>query len=145
MLFFKLLTAMSALLASLAMSFNRQVLFNFLFSISMLITLFYYRHFVFAFAFLVMELLFNKLIILSNNNSQNKNFPSFKIFKKDFKKIIIIVFISIIYGHTYLLIQGNGAAKTYKLLYEYDLFLKGIPLLLVALLILIISKWSNND
>lgn len=143
MLFFKILAITGALLASSLDTFKIQVVFNTIFTLSVLIILLVHQYYMFAFIFLVIEILYNKMITLSNNNSFNKNIPSFKIFKKDKKKIVTIISIGLIYIQTYTLAQGN--IKTQKLLYEYEVFLKSIPLIIMTLFILTLSRWSKND
>lgn len=145
MIFFKILILLSSFFASTVNNFKKQIIFNYLFTASMLILLIINAHYVFSFVFIISELLLNKLLILCNNNSVKASYPSFKTFKKDYKKYLLGILISLLCLQTYYIFKDFGKEASYQLTSQYDFFVSSLPLFAVSIFILTIARWNKHD
>jgi hypothetical protein len=145
MIFFKIIILFSSFCASVVTNFNKQIFFNYLFSTTMMLFLMLKGHYLFAFVFVITELLINKLVILGNNNSRSATFPSFRTFKKDFKKYVLGFLTLLICMQTYVIFNDFGNEGTYQLMRQFERFSTSLPTFAMAIFILTITRWNKLD
>ena len=145
MILFKLIIIITAILASIINNFRKQIYLNYFYTLILAIYLIYNKYYFFSFVWIVVELLIHRMIILSNNNSNEKNFPTFRSFKSDYSKIGLSVLILVILIKNYNFLRNLDNFQTYQLMQQYELFIKYFPLLAVILFMLILVRWSKSE
>jgi hypothetical protein len=143
--FFSVVILLSLLMGCLVNNFKTQLFFSYLFSITILLFMIISGYYKFALVFLICELLSIRLVILSNNNSQKNLFPSFKVYKKDYKKLLVAVVVGILSGQFYLIFKKLGSVDLKSVLMKSSVIYELLMVFGVFIFITTLIKWESDD